>query len=642
MAVTLRVRVGQVLYGALFAVALPLLLWGWARATRGVVRLPALHLPWAGALALAAGLALVAAGMAALWIHARGLPMNAFPPQKYVAQGVYRFVPHPIYAGFCLAVGGAAVLTGSASGLWLVLPATCAGCAALVLGYEGPALRRRFGPQPPPLLWLPARSEEPPDAWDLASAFLLAAAPWGLLYGAAILLGTPAHALSTFLPFEERWPVLEQAEALYASAYPLFALAFLAPRTRAALRALMAQVLLSSALVFPLYFTLPLVAPPRPFEAHSAWGVALLFERDLDTPGAAFPSFHVLFAVLAARALAQRWPRAAWAGWAWAAAISLSCLLTGQHSLLDVAAGALCAWACVRAGAVWEAVRAWAERASNSFRAARLGPARLLLHSAWGGAAAFAGVAAAGAMVGPAQSGAAVVAAAGGLLGAFLFARVVERPAALARPYGFWGGLLGIIAGSAAAPLFGADPWPLLAGFCAAGPLVQALGRVRCLAQGCCHGAAAPEGVGVRVEVPLSRVVKAGLGGQPIHATQLYSILWSIPCTLLLARLWWLQVPAHFLCGTYLLLAGLGRFVEEAYRGEPQTPVLGGLRFYQWMAIGALVAGAAITALGSSAPLPWPRLAPGPLLAAAACGLVAWLALGLDFPESQRRWSRLA
>jgi hypothetical protein len=33
----------------------------------------------------------------------------------------------------------------------------------------------------------------------------------------------------------------------------------------------------------------------------------------------------------------------------------------------------------------------------------------------------------------------------------------------------------------------------------------------------------------------------------------------------------------------YLILSGVLRFMEEAYRGEPQTRRLAGLPIYQWL-----------------------------------------------------------
>jgi prolipoprotein diacylglyceryltransferase len=127
----------------------------------------------------------------------------------------------------------------------------------------------------------------------------------------------------------------------------------------------------------------------------------------------------------------------------------------------------------------------------------------------------------------------------------------------------------------------------------------------------------------------------------PIHATPLYSILWNGVTALVLGRLWTLHAALHFIGGVYLMMNGLGRFVEEAYRGEPQTPILARLRLYQWIALGTVVAGALVTALGRSAnaPSPVPNLAC--VAAGALFGLVTWVAMGVDFPESNRRFSRL-
>ena len=115
----------------------------------GAGHAPAIHDLRAGAVIAAAGLLTIMGGMLALWRRGGGLPMNAFPPPRFVSSGIYGLVPHPIYGGFVLACAGVAVATGSASGLWLVTPTVAMGCAALVLGYELPDLHRRFGPAVP-------------------------------------------------------------------------------------------------------------------------------------------------------------------------------------------------------------------------------------------------------------------------------------------------------------------------------------------------------------------------------------------------------------------------------------------------------------------------------------------------------------
>jgi hypothetical protein len=105
-------------------------------------------------------------------------------------------------------------------------------------------------------------------------------------------------------------------------------------------------------------------------------------------------------------------------------------------------------------------------------------------------------------------------------------------------------------------------------------------------------------------------------------------------------RLWSLHASLSLIAGLYLILTGLGRFVEEAYRGEPQTPVYAGLRLYQWVAIATVLAGALVTA-AHAAPPPAPQFRWEPLVPAAAFGLLTTLALGVDFPNSNRRFARL-
>ncbi len=576
----------RVAYGALFALALPTLLVLWARATESAVRLPALHSAVAGAALIVAGAALMVSGWVALWKRGGGLPMNAFPPPKHVSTSVYALLAHPIYVGFCLACCGWAVAWGSASGLWLVTPITALSCAALVLGYEEHDLRRRFGPAlPRPVFSLPEPSPSPAGARELIAATLLVAVPWAALYELAMLAGPPRDAISTFLPFETRLPVLEAAEFVYASTYAFVLFAILAPRTRAQARELIARGLLANALVFPLYFALPLIAPPKPFEPHGPLGWLLSQERALDTPAGAFPSFHVLWALLAAEAWSARWPRLRVPLRSWAWLIAASCLATGMHSLLDVLAGAAAFALVVSRTRFWEALRALTERAANFWLEWRIGPVRVLGYGFWAALGNLVALSIVAAMVGPGNVALVFGTAASGLVGSLLWAQLLERPAPEMRPYGFYGGLLGIIVGACASRLFGTLPeqiWELLAGYCCAAPFVQSLGRVRCLVQGCCHGAPAPEVVGIRYRLPLSRVCKAGLGNRPLHPTPLYSVLWNGLVALVVVRLWSLHVQAHFLCGIYLVLSGVGRAV------------------------------------------------------------VTWLALGVDFPDSRRRFARLA
>jgi len=160
--------------------------------------------------------------------------------------------------------------------------------------------------------------------------------------------------------------------------------------------------------------------------------------------------------------------------------------------------------------------------------------------------------------------------------------------------------------------------------------------------QGCCHGRPAAGEIGIRYVHPRSRVCRlADLKGVPLHPAPLFSILWNVVIAMVLTRLWVVHAPVGLIGGLYLILTGIGRFCEEGYRGEPQTPVVAGLRLYQWIAIATVVGGASITALAPGGPAPEAHFTWAVLATAAAFGVVSMLLLGVDAPESGRRFARL-
>ncbi|HZJ36995.1 MAG TPA: hypothetical protein VFD29_10260, partial [Gillisia sp.] len=86
---------------------------------------------------------------------------------------------------------------------------------------------------------------------------------------------------------------------------------------------------------------------------------------------------------------------------------------------------------------------------------------------------------------------------------------------------------------------------------------------------------------------------------------------------------------------------GIGRFVEEAYRGEVQTPIIKGLRLYQWTAILTVLIGIIMTAIhidvvAITADFGWETV-----VSALIGGLFTTFAMGVDFPYSNARFSRL-
>jgi len=299
----------------------------------------------------------------------------------------------------------------------------------------------------------------------------------------------------------------------------------------------------------------------------------------------------------------------------------------------------------LRLDRAWRAVLDATERLANAWASVRLGRLRIMNHAVFSGLAGGVGAAivvlAAGAaytawVAGLMVAGAVGAAAMGQLL--------VGSSGRLSRPFGYFGGL-------AAIGLLGGAAWALrpelsvvLAAFCLAAPWTQALGRLRCLVQGCCHGAPAPAASGIVVTNEHSRACgMAGLCGRPLYPTQLYSIVGNLVLGPVLLAAWAAGVPQSLVVGGYLVGAGAVRFVEEAYRGEPLTRIVAGLRIYQWLAVAMYGAGVLVMGVPTA---PTPPLAMDAAGAAAVLGAVFFVvcaaALSVDAPSSTARFSRLS
>ena len=147
-------------------------------------------------------------------------------------------------------------------------------------------------------------------------------------------------------------------------------------------------------------------------------------------------------------------------------------------------------------------------------------------------------------------------------------------------------------------------------------PCVPSFGRLRCLVRGCCHGRATTPATGIVYRHPRSRVCRlATLQGVPIHPTPLYSILWNIVIAAAMTRLWLLHFP---------------------------LALIGGLRFYQWIALLTVLAGVVVTCGRTERASPAPELNWSTCVIAIVFGAITWFALGVDFPASNRRFARLA
>ena len=298
----------------------------------------------------------------------------------------------------------------------------------------------------------------------------------------------------------------------------------------------------------------------------------------------------------------------------------------------------------LRLDRLWTGILGSTERLANSWSSSRIGPARVINHAVFAGVAGGVGAFLVVLMAGAIHIGSVSALMMAGVIGAAIVGQMlVGSSNGLSRPFGYFGGLLGVALAGVVLYPFDRSMLLVLTAFCFAGPWTQALGRLRCIVQGCCHGAPSCSDPGIVVDNEHSRVALAGLSGQRIYPTQLYSILGNLCTGAVLVWLWSIGAPLTLIGGLYLVLAGVVRFIEEGYRGEPCTKILAGLHVYQWFSVGMLVAGLLVMLIRSSNA---PPLTASALLPALAIGLaffaVCGFAMGVDFPESQRRFSRLS
>lgn len=630
-------------YAALFMLALPVLLAVWAVRLDAWLSLPTVRSEPAGAALMLAGLVLMAAAMRDLWVYGGGLPASPFPPQRLVRQGTYRLFQNPIYVGAAAAAFGVSLFVGSPAGLWVVSPVLALAATAFVLGFERDATARRFGTISAPLLRIPGSTLGRPLAGERLAVYLLVFLPWLVLYQAVESLGVPPDAVVAYFQWEADVPVVPWTEPIYASTY-LFVLAVpLVARRSRDLREFARGGLWATALIIPLYLLVPLIAPARPVPGTGFWSDVMRWERAHDAAVTAFPAFHVVWTCLAARLWAITYPRLRAAWWTLAVAIAISCLTTGMHAMADVLAGLGFSVAVARRRRLWRVICDGAEWVANASKTVTIGPVRLLADGAFTAAAAAAGVLISIHLAGRESAAWMLLTTAAAIVGAGLWGQLVEGSSRLLRPYGYFGSVVAVVVVVAlGAVLAGVDGWRLFTAFGVGAAFSQAIGRLRCLTNGCCHGGESEAWMGIRYTHPRSRVTRlTTLAGKPLHPTPLYSAIWMLFVGVVLLRLWWLGAPLPFIAGAYFILTGLGRFVEEHFRGEPQTAVIGGLRLYQWLAIVFVVAGAVLTTLGTNtAPVPQPldRTTVPVILAA---GLMGFAAYGVDFPRSGRRFSRL-
>lgn len=621
----------KTIYSLVFLLVLPVGLWIWAKAAGHAVSLPAVQSETWGWVLVLAGVLLLVTGMYALWEYGKGLPMNGYPPPLFVSKGVFRLMPHPIYTGFVLVCFGAAVYAGSAAGLWLVGPVAAAGCAALVWGYEQLDLQKRFPDTARQyLLAIPPESEAAPKLRHRLSVYICLLLPWALL-NAAVIWGLGIEKNTN--------PIMQLPELALPDAVKWFlvvlasAWVFLAPmmaHSQRQLRHFFIGGLMSGLTVMYIAWVMPGIGLGHISTISASFWVQVIF------------SLSWFWLWMAALLYSQMFPGGRNIITGVAIILTISVLMLSTDPIAHALTGAIGTVAAMYYPVIWEFLRKSAETIANSWKEWTFGPVRVINHGFYVGSAAFLGIVTGGLLAGEAYIWPMVIFGAIVTICSGLWGQFIEGSDKLKRPFGFYGAMVGSIFASLVMYWMEVNVWVMLGIFSVFMPWVQGIGRFRCLINGCCHGAETNQRLGIRYVHPRSRVCfVSDMKGKPLHPTPLYSMLWLALVGGLQLRLWLAGAELSLIFGTYLILNGLGRFVEEAYRGEPQTPIFAKLRLYQWAAIASMLAG--IIATSFFAPMPdfslslsWQTFVGG-----AVMWIFVQFLMGIDFPKSERRFSRL-
>ena len=632
------VVLGKIAYGSVFILFVPLLLVSWAYLTNDIVRLSLPGSVRTGAVLTVVGGALMLTGMWAIYVYGHGLPMNAYPPSRFVVESVYRYLAHPIYVGFSMLCFGVSLIAQSSSGFWLVSPIATLGCVALVVGYEREATSKHFGGiQSTPLLRIPSADASAAAFSERVSSSLFTIVP--LLLFAFI---TNSLAADLGDPFVLRKDSIVISRWLIVVYWGVIVIASLVPffvRTRQQLRDFTISVLVAIGIAAIVFVVFPY---SQPVSLDNS-GLIAFYEYKPSTRTVAALALNLAFILLAGRTLwfaGRTVATYAFSGLALLVAFGGSAVgLYGPNELL------LAPIIYVIAGRillVWRTVKSLAERIANSWTEWRLGPVRVINHGLYAAAGSFISLSVIGVLASAENVPYVILITFLAITISGLTAQWIEGSPKLLRPFGWYGGIVGGFIGVAIVHLLGADTLLLVAAFCVGAPFVQAAGRLRCLVQGCCHGRHADDAVGIRYHHPLSRVCRiANLKDSPLHPTQLYSIGYNALVAIIGLRLWFVGSSLTLIIGLYFILTGMGRFVEESYRGEPQTPVSGGLRLYQIFAIISVIGGIAATMLPLTGRAVPPVFNWDAIVASAVFAIFVWIAFGVDFPNSDRRFARL-
>lgn len=637
-----KLIISKIIYGSVFCLLLPYLLIFWAKSTSKFITLPTPDLGSFSLIIIALGFIIIVMAMYNLWKKGKGLPMNAYPPENYVKSGLYYFFHHPIYLGAVVFSIGISLFFKSSSGLWLISPIFILLILAYVIGFENEIISKAFNHQTHHTFFdFPQNNVERLSIKNKLLIYVWVYFPWFLIYEIFIFLGVPKDAVSTEIILDKYISLVDFTVIFYVLVYPLSLLIPFILKTNKEAREFIFDIIGGMILIFFCYLVFPFIVNYETISQDNLFLKAIALGRETDGQTAALPSFHVFWALIIYKYFSKTFPKSKILFFLISILIIISCLTTKNHTILDVLFGIIAYFVVINRELIYLKSIQFCEKISNSWQEWRFGKIRIINHGFYAAIGGFFGFVIMGYFL-PNQLYIIYIIGIAGFVGAGLWAQFVEGSPMLLRPFGYYGSVLGIALTLLSIIIFtDLNFWFLLGISCLAACIIQFFGRFRCLVQGCCHGKPTDKVLGIKFCHPKSRVNKiAHWKGKNLYPTQFYSIVSNFFTFLILLRFYYLEMPASFIGGMYFILNGIFRFVEESLRGEPQTPYFMGMRVYQWLAILSILMGIAFTCVNAGK-LPTGILDFHLFFNALLYSLLVLFAYGIDFPESNVRFSRL-
>lgn len=617
-------QINKILYAIVFLLIIPGMLWGWAKYTEDLIIFPVIESTLTGLVLIIFGALLMAWAMYALKKYGKGLPMNAYPPSGFVTNGPYLLFRHPIYWGFGILMAGYFILTKSASGLWLVTPITILAMIALVMGYEAIDLKKRFPNMSiTTILDFPAKiNERPVSSTRLVSLFWVVAPLFLANFIIAFLEGNKTVILgkNLVLPINTENQTLPLLSVLFIVVIPFFIK-----------RKDLLRIWTITSIVAVCIYTFTALLYPNLGAQYLSYKHGCFYF---------VPIFLILLSIKVI--FKQSKPLGILFSMIAFAMMSIQ-LAFSRSAVIHMSSSIIIFLLAVNYFHIWVFLRKGAEKIANSWKEWIFGKIRIINHGFYVGFGSFLGILLAGILVGNTYAWAILIFAIIVIVFSALWAQIIEGSEKLKRPYGYYGALVGVFFASLVIWAMDYNVWVIIGVISVVMPWVQGIGRFRCLVNGCCHGSKVTNpDIGIKYFHHRSRVCGIShLKGELIHPTPLYAILWLFLVGFILLSLWYHDFSSSFIFGLYLILTGIGRFVEEAYRGEVQTPIIKGLRLYQWTAILSVLVGIIMTIIHIDVVAITPDFGWETIISAMIGGLFTTFAMGVDFPFSNARFSRL-